>query len=103
MVYNPNNHKVLFHQIAVAGPTYTPADYEYDPDADTWTLLQEGDGPTSTSDVQMAFDPVSSKLIVFTKDASGMLVWEGAVDDGSPASRSNVSGSAQFGGGVTIK
>ena len=108
MVYSPNNHKVLFHRIAVAGPTYTPADYEYDPDADTWTLLQEGDGPTHTSDVQMAFDPVSSKLIVFTKDASGMLVWEGAVvamaaNGGSPASRSNVSGSAQFGGGVTIK
>ena len=63
LVYNPNTHKVLYHQTSGTG---APADWQYDPVADTWTLLTESGGGVSGPDATMAYDLANNKLITWS-------------------------------------
>ncbi len=76
MAYNPNTHKILFHQSSGAG---APADWQYDPVADTWTVLSSsGQGPSGV-DIDMAFDPVTNSMVTWSYNAGYPDVWVGTL------------------------
>ena len=98
MVYNGVTQKFLLHQTSGAG---APADWQYDPAADTWTKLASGGVPPARN-MAMGFDPVQKKLVGWYRGA-GAILWQGqfgsgtTVVSGSPASLSLVSGNGQMG------
>jgi hypothetical protein len=74
MAYNPATGRILFRQTSNAG---APADWQYDPAADTWTRLTSLGGPTF--DVYMTYDLANQKLVAFGNGAAGAEVWVGVV------------------------
>lgn len=76
LAYNGTTHKVLYHQTSNTG---APADWQYDPSADTWTKLVVG-APGATFDQYLTYDSASNRLIGFNLDtASGMpVIWQGS-------------------------
>jgi hypothetical protein len=77
LAYNPTTNKVYYHQTSNSG---APADWEYDPVADTWKkLVSVGSGPAT--DMYMTYDAANNKLIGFARDpATGRpAVWHGLV------------------------
>jgi hypothetical protein len=82
MVYNPNTNKILFHQSTGTG---SPADWQYDPVADTWTMLTStGQGPSGV-DSDMAFDPLNNVLITWSYNNGYPDVWLGTFSNAAPA------------------
>jgi hypothetical protein len=78
MAYDPVGHKVYYHQVAGTGG---PADWQYDPVADTWVRLTSI-GTGTTRDAAMSFD-VSCNCLVTLTNASGNgsppEMWIGAI------------------------
>ncbi len=80
MAYNTTTNKVMFHQTSNTG---APADWQYDPLADTWTELSSSGGGT-VLDAVMTYDPTKNALITLSRSAPGILdVWQGALSAGS--------------------
>src|SRR5581483_11205782 len=74
LAYNSKTNKVLFHQTSNTG---APADWQYDPVADTWTLVSSAGG--STTDQVMTYDSANNVLIGYNLGASGNPeVWIGS-------------------------
>src|SRR4030095_14362805 len=66
MVYNSATHKVIFHQTSNSG---APADWQYDPVADTWTrLASTGNG--AATDVVAVYDAGADKIITWSLNGS---------------------------------
>ncbi len=83
IVYNPNTHRILHHQAAGPG---APADWEYDPVADTWTkLVSTGAGPSSNIEVDMAYDPVNNVLVTHGFNNGYLDVWQGTLSSSTAA------------------
>jgi len=76
MIYNPNTHHVLYHQTSGVG---APADWEYDPVKDTWTLLVTTGGGPSVVDATMAYDVANNKLITWSYNNGVPDVWQGTL------------------------
>jgi hypothetical protein len=100
--YNSVTHKVIYHQATNTG---APADWQYDPAADTWGLLTSlNGGPTMTQSF-LGYDASTNSLIAWTYDPSGTAdVWKGslgaAVAAGPAATLTLLSGNSQFGNGA---
>lgn len=95
MAYIPTTHKFVYHYQGAS-----PADWVYDPSADTWnTITSVGSGP-STADAtfwySMDFDPNSSTLTAWSEDRSDM--WLGVIDVTVAPPRQSVG--VMFGAGV---
>jgi hypothetical protein len=78
MTYNPVNKKVYYHQVSGTGG---PADWQYDPVADTWTrLTSTGTGPTRDSAI--SFD-TSCNCLITLSNVSGTgtapEIWHGTL------------------------
>jgi hypothetical protein len=75
MAYNTRTHKILFHQ---TGNTGAPADWQYDPVADTWERLSSsGSGPATPADVPLAYDAKNDLLVSFGRSINGAEIWQG--------------------------
>jgi hypothetical protein len=78
MAYDPVHRKMYYHQVAGTGG---PADWQYDPVADTWVRLTSI-GTGATRDAAMSFD-VSCNCIVTMSNANGTgtppEMWIGAI------------------------
>lgn len=83
MAYIPGTQKILYHQVSNSG---APADWQYDPVADTWTKLTSA-GSGAATDQVLTYDPSVNRLIGFNRASSGYpVVWQGALNgNGSPA------------------
>jgi hypothetical protein len=77
MVYNSATHKILYHQSRNVG---APADWQYDPVADTWTKLESMGGGTTVDQI-LAYDAGRNLLIGINQDVStgGIEVWHGVL------------------------
>lgn len=74
-VYNSATSKILYHY------KDTPADYEYDPSADTWTTISSsGSGYTGTYPSVMAYDLTNNALIGMDTSGSSVRMWVGQLD-----------------------
>lgn len=82
MAYNTATGKLLFHQTHNTG---APADWQYDPVADTWTKLSSS-GLGAVSDAFLAYDANANKLISWSRNAStgGPDVWTATLSVQSP-------------------
>jgi hypothetical protein len=90
MVYNSATHHYLFHQVTGAG---APADWEYDPVADTWSkILSAGTPPNGNSqNIAMSYDSVQNKLVGWYQGFSPAQ-WQGALGAGpTPAGRCDLN------------
>lgn len=80
MAYNTSTGKLLFHQVSNVG---APADWQYDPVADTWTRLSSTGGGAAI-DAMMAYDSSRNTLITLSRSGPGILdVWQGALSSSS--------------------
>lgn len=77
LAYNSSTKKVLYHQTSNSG---APADWQYDPVADTWTKLVSSGGGAAY-DQFMTYDAARNRLIGYNLDTiSGEVeVWHGAL------------------------
>ncbi len=66
MAYNPATHRILYHQTSNSG---APADWEYDPVADTWTKLASSGGGAA-SDAFMAYDAAHNVLVSWNQNTA---------------------------------
>jgi len=75
LAYNSLSRKVIFHQTSNGG---APADWEYDPVADTWTQIAFSGG--ATVDMYMTYDRANNALIGFSRNPNTGAVdlWQGA-------------------------
>jgi hypothetical protein len=81
--YNSATNRVIYHQTAGTG---APADWEYDPVADTWTRLNSIGGGANSVQV-MSYDASRNLLIGVNRDSNGGLeVWHGILGAGSVSS-----------------
>jgi hypothetical protein len=79
--YNTRTNKILYHQTSNTG---APADWQYDPAADTWALVSSGSGPTGDS--VLSYDATNNQLITFSYCGPGCpQVWQGTVQSVSSA------------------
>ena len=88
--YNSNTNKVLYHQTSNAG---APADWQYDPVADTWTMVGSGGGPTGDS--VMSYDSTNNQMVTFSYCGPGCpQVWQGSLGVVAPVitSRCDLNG-----------
>jgi hypothetical protein len=87
MAYDPVHRKIYYHQVAGTG---SPADWQYDPVADTWVQLSSiGSGPTRGS--AMSYDPSCNCLVTYSNlGGSGTPpdMWVGAISESSSGSSS---------------
>lgn len=85
MAYIPTTNKIIYHQTSNTG---APADWQYDPVADTWTKLSS-EGGGATRDQVLAYDASVNRLIGFNQDPStgGAQVWQGILSTSAPAPR----------------
>jgi hypothetical protein len=77
MAYHQVSHTVLYHQTSNSG---APADWRYDPVADTWTkLVSSGVGPTV--DLYMTYVPTNNIIMGFSRNPNSGLpdVWLGVL------------------------
>jgi hypothetical protein len=75
MAYNSLTGRILFRQTTNAG---APADWQYDPIADTWTkLASAGGGPAAN--VYMAYDAANQRFVTFSQGSGGAEVWQAVV------------------------
>jgi hypothetical protein len=77
MAYNSVTHKILYHQTSNSG---APADWQYDPVADTWTkLVSSTNGPAI--DAYMTYDAANNMLVAFSRNVQTGLpdVWHGVL------------------------
>jgi len=81
IAYNTNTHKVLYHQFSNSG---APADWQYDPEADTWTQLTSS-GSGATNQQYLAYDSACDCLIGWSQavDGYGPDVWQGKLTGGA--------------------
>ena len=71
--YDTGTKKILYHQTSNTG---APADWQYDPVADTWTKVSSGGPP---GDSVLTYDPTNNRLVSFTYCGAGCAqVWQGA-------------------------
>jgi Bacterial Ig-like domain (group 1) len=90
MAYNPITHKLLYHQTSGTG---APADWQYDPAADTWTLLTQSGGGVSGPDASAAYDIANNKLITWSYLPGQADVWQGTLAaSGVPRSPCDLNG-----------
>ncbi len=77
LVYNSHTNKVLYHQTSNTG---APADWQYDPVADTWTKLTSSNGGP-IYDLNMAYDFATETLIGWSRNpANGRPdIWQGVL------------------------
>ena len=75
IAYNPNTGKMFYHQ---TGGTGAPADWEYDPVADTWTMLTSSGGGATNPQV-LAYDVSRDVVLGFNKFSGGTEVWQAAL------------------------
>jgi hypothetical protein len=81
LAYNSDTHKVHYHLAVGAG---SPADYEYDPVADTWTkVASNGAGASTGWGPAMTYDVANKKLITWSEGGVGEL-WEGTTGVAAP-------------------
>jgi hypothetical protein len=97
--YNPVTHKLLYHQTTNTG---APADWQYDPATDTWTVLNSINGGPSGTQSFLGYDVSANSLIAWTYNANGVPnIWKGtmgtAVAPGPAATLTLVSGNGQAG------
>jgi hypothetical protein len=93
VAYMPSPARLLYRQTTGTG---APADWEYDPVADTWTQISSsGTGPTINI-VYMAYAEASNTLVVYGNNTTTSQVFEGVV--GTAAT----GGGAHFGGAGRI-
>lgn len=81
LAYNTATNKLIFHQTHNSG---APADWIYDPVADTWTkLASSGGGPAN--DAYMAYDGKTNRLITWSQDIPNGVgeVWHGSLSTSS--------------------
>jgi hypothetical protein len=83
LAYNSSTGKVLYHQTSGAG---APADWQYDPVADTWTKLVSAGGG-ATADQYLTYDTLNNRLIGFNLDTNTGLaaIWQGALSTSTTA------------------
>jgi hypothetical protein len=101
MAYNPTTHKVLLHQFSNNG---APADWQYDPVADTWTLLTSSGGgpaqvnPNSPNDgyTYLSYDVGANALITWSQTGGAPEVWKGSFSSGPVSPVSPASGAANL-------
>jgi len=88
VAYNANTHKILYHHLD------SPADYQYDPVANTWTLLtSSGGGSTLATTPQgqtITYDSTNNLLIGWNQGTSADL-WIGALSSGGAANACDVN------------
>ena len=91
LAYNMRTNKVVFHQTTNSG---APADWQYDPLADTWTRISGGGG--AATDQVMTYDNANSMLIGFNLNSSSGLpeIWQGSFSSAAPpvSSRCDLNG-----------
>ena len=77
MVYIPATNRIIYHQTSNSG---APADWEYNPVAETWTRLVSSGGGAQI-DQYLAFDSHRNVLIGFNQDpvSGAAVVWQGVV------------------------
>ena len=97
--YNSVTHKVIYHQTTNTG---APADWQYDPVADTWSLLTSINGGPTMTQAYLGYDVSTNSLIAWAYDPSGTAdVWKGSlgapVVAGPAATLFLVSGNGQSG------
>jgi hypothetical protein len=74
LAYNTVTKKLIYHMTSGAG---APADYQYDPTADTWTKLTSVGGG-ATSQQSLTYDSKNNVLIGF-KEGAGTELWRGSL------------------------
>lgn len=91
LAYNSATNKIIYHQTGS-----TPADWEYDPVADTWTRLPS-QGVGATRPQAMTYDAAHNALIGFNQGTSSTKseVWVGmlSTSGGAPANPCDLNGS----------
>jgi hypothetical protein len=80
MAYNPRTNKVLYHQTDGTG---APADWQYDPAADTWSFLTASGGGATSNQV-MAFDAANNLMVGFNQIGFDAQVWQGSLTSAVP-------------------
>jgi Bacterial Ig-like domain (group 1)/PcRGLX-like protein central beta sandwich domain/Dockerin type I domain len=85
--YDSATHRILYHQ---TGGTGAPADWEYDPAADTWGRIASAGSGTVFTGV-MAYDASRNLLIGVAKNVNsyGMEIWHGALSTAAPVTPAN--------------
>jgi len=80
MAYNSTTGKVLYHQTSNTG---APADWQYDPVADTWTKLSSSGGG-SPIDAIGAYDPKNNVFLTWNKNVNTGFgdIWKGTLASG---------------------
>ena len=97
MAYNNRTGKILYHQSSITGGG--PADWQYDPVADTWTELKSiGVGPSRGT--SLAYDSVNNVLVAWSNSGGGAgttpEIWQGQLwSDDTAASITATAGSGQ--------
>jgi len=89
LAYNSATHKVIYHQTSNAG---APADWQYDPVADSWAILSTGGGPAT--EAVMAYDAANNRLVGWSlNNSSGNPnVWRGALSGTVASNRCDLNG-----------
>jgi len=90
MVYNSANHTIVFHQTSNTG---APADWQYDPVADTWTKLISVGG--ASADQDLVYDAANNVIVGWTQNQSTGQpnIWIGTLSN-APVPPSSGSGSS---------
>ena len=81
LAYDSQTNKLFFHQTINTG---APADWLYDPVADTWTSISSGGG--AASDQVMAYDGSNNVLIGYNYNSSNGIpeIWKGSISTSNP-------------------
>ena len=87
LAYNSATHKILYHQTSGNG---SPADWQYDPSADTWTKLTST-GSGAAVDQMMAYDASHNLFIGWNRDLNSgeTVVWQGAPSSSTGSTSAN--------------
>jgi hypothetical protein len=100
VAYMPSPARLLYRQTTGTG---APADWEYDPVADTWTQISSsGTGPT-ISIVYMAYAEASNTLVVYGNNTTTSQVFEGVVDTQGTSSGARLGGAGRISGAGRIQ
>jgi hypothetical protein len=94
MVYNSANHTIVLHQTSNTG---APADWQYDPVADTWTKLISVGG--ASADQDLVYDSANNVIVGWTQNQNTGQpnIWIGTLSN-APLPPSSGSGSGSGSG-----
>jgi hypothetical protein len=90
MAYDSKRGKLFFHQTTNTG---APADWQYDPVADTWTKLTTA-APGTSVDQMLAYDSANDVFVGFNRNpANGAAqIWQGRIGSSSAGKTCDLNG-----------